>query len=424
MLRLLPLLALALLPAAVAAPVPPGGRVEFGAHGLLTRADLEKVRFDSRPSKPDDPKFPRPEYDLAVHMPWATFREGEPVPAYFVLKNNDKAELPLGGRMELFGPRRDSPTFLNGCGFTVRDRATGKSVEDTQRLIIACGGGAMMTVPAGGFYVVSGDVGRTNGKPLPPGEYEVEWQITGRLRSAPVRFTVINADGAKPTAARERHAIRFYRLAPTFEREEREAKPGEPFVWRDRHLGYENAGPMSAALAVGQHGVYVPDLHTVPAADELVEASVAWKPYREGDRVAVTLRSARPGTRVRFEELPQLYLQVEAPDEEAFGRWDRASEAEAKRSASDDERLVTPLTIEVQFPKEWRGRMGVNGTGRVAVLVLAKPVEFPRGGQAPEKMAVVKRVRVREEEPLPVWSGLVRTAFTELRFPSPALPAR
>ena len=48
MLRRLPLLAFALLPAAVAAPVPPGARPEFGATGLLTRADLEKVRFDSR----------------------------------------------------------------------------------------------------------------------------------------------------------------------------------------------------------------------------------------------------------------------------------------------------------------------------------------------------------------------------------------
>src|SRR6187402_32937 len=103
MLRLFALLPLALLPAAVAAPVPPGGRVEFGTNGLLSRADLEKVVFDSQPFKRGDgleraedvepeegqkdvrkdqiegpPRANR--YDVAVRMPWAKFRAGEPMP--------------------------------------------------------------------------------------------------------------------------------------------------------------------------------------------------------------------------------------------------------------------------------------------------------------------------------------------------------
>src|SRR4051812_22566229 len=110
MLRLLALLPLALLPAVVAAPVPPG-RVEFGTGGLLSRADLEKVAFDTRPATREDGR-PFPEdgelerkgdekqkeqpdasrranrYDLAAHMPWTKFRAGEPIPVYLVLRNN------------------------------------------------------------------------------------------------------------------------------------------------------------------------------------------------------------------------------------------------------------------------------------------------------------------------------------------------
>ena len=55
MFRLLPLLLLALLPAAVAAPVPPGSDPpEFGASGLVTLADLQRVRFAAHEVKIDD----------------------------------------------------------------------------------------------------------------------------------------------------------------------------------------------------------------------------------------------------------------------------------------------------------------------------------------------------------------------------------
>ena len=143
MFRLLPLFAFALVPAAVAAPVPPGGRVAFGSNGLLTAADLERVRFDSRPVKDEhveklkepeedaakeSPAKVRPKnrYDVAVHMPWAKFREGEPIPAYFVLRNNRGSTLGLRSRMDLCGPE---PGLRGGaCDFDIRDRATGQSV--------------------------------------------------------------------------------------------------------------------------------------------------------------------------------------------------------------------------------------------------------------------------------------------------------
>ena len=56
---------------------------------------------------------------VAVHLPWHTFREGEPVPAYFVFKNGGDTTLTLDGRFNLFGPR---PHALNGCAMRVFDR--------------------------------------------------------------------------------------------------------------------------------------------------------------------------------------------------------------------------------------------------------------------------------------------------------------
>src|SRR5687767_13679471 len=117
MYRLLALVAFALVPAALlpsaerpalAEPAPPPRSVEgptFGDGGLLTDADLKKVtfesvRFDYRTRKPVVlvlAGVPRP-YDVAVHMPRTRFREGEPIPAYFVLRNNTNQDFHIGGR--------------------------------------------------------------------------------------------------------------------------------------------------------------------------------------------------------------------------------------------------------------------------------------------------------------------------------------
>jgi hypothetical protein len=440
--RLLPLLVFGLLPGAVAAPVPPGERAEFGTNGLLSRADLEKVKFDTQPAKREDgrdwpeeaiaaekrerdeqkllkPAGPRPanRYDLAVHMPWTKFREGEPVPAYFVLRNNRSAMLGLGSRMDLSGGYPE----LHGGGMSldVRDRATGKSVLKGLCASTNCGGGSLVDVPGDGFYCLKGDLARVAGG-LAPGEYEVDWRC-GRLASAPVRFTVAKGDGAKPAAPAKRTNTLFFHLTPGEDGDERPERPGEPFLRADCCATSLYTQSMVSALAVGPNGVYVPDVRAIPVADKLVEAWIEWKPYRDGDRVAVTLRAVPPHKQVRFEELPQLFLQVETADRDYLGA--RDSEAEKARERGDDQLLVTPLTIEVGLPKDWRDRIGADGTAQVSVLVAAKPIEMPRGrAERLMKRAEVEVRRDRPGEDRPIWGGLVRTEFVELRFPPP-LPA-
>src|SRR5262249_56523724 len=81
---------LVLFPSATAAPVPAeADRPAFGANGLLTRADLEKLRFTAL--RDPDPREDRRGAGLAVaaHMPRARVRPPEPGPAGFRLKNPD-----------------------------------------------------------------------------------------------------------------------------------------------------------------------------------------------------------------------------------------------------------------------------------------------------------------------------------------------
>jgi hypothetical protein len=430
MLRLLPLVALALLPAAVAAPVPPGGRTEFGTNGVLTRADLKRVKFDSRPLKDGEkfeepkviereqevikradvgPERPKNRYDVAVHMPWTRLREGEPVPAYFVLRNNRGSLLPVDAQLSLFG---SEPTTWNSCSITVRDTKTGKSLNVIGQTGWSCGRGGLLDIPADGFYCVKGDLGRTaDGKALPPGEYEVDWRY-GAFRSAPVAFTVLAAD-RKPAPTVKRPAYRFFRVFP-----EKEDMDHEPILWRACELGSVPTEDMAAALAVGDE-VLVPDVHTIPAADKFVEAWVQWKPYRDGDRVVVTLRAVAPHKQVIFDVVPHLYLQIARPGDGLA----QCVAAEGVKKLKDlrKSEFCTPLTIEVQLPTDWREHAGAADSARVAVLVTATELELPRGRELVKEVRPLRR-RWIEADDAPVWAGIVRTDFTELQFP-PRLPA-
>jgi hypothetical protein len=171
---------------------------------------------------------------------------------------------------------------------------------------------------------------------------------------------------------------------------------------------------MAAALSVGPGGAHVPSVRTIPNNDRIVEASIDWRPYRDGDRVVVTLRAASPRKLVRFERLPQLHLQLECSHEPGQSRW-RESPGDAKQSMELDLALVTPLTIEARLPADWREVLAGCEAARIAVLVAARPLEMPRGpGQRLERL---ERVAERRANTEPAWTGLVRTESVEVRFP-------
>ena len=467
--RLLPIQFLALLPVAVAAPVPRDVRPEFGANGLLSRTDLAKVRFASRSIKERDkagestPERDANNFDIAVHMPWTTFREGEPIPAYFVLRNNSKSVLGLTSRVDF--SRYLPQMHGDAVSFDVRDRATGESVRKAANTTTNCGGGSLVDVPANGYYVMKADLSVATGVLLPPGEYEVDW-VYGPRAAAAVRFSVTNSDARRPnppppfptkeggvaerpsppgggaaseasgvgsSAHLKRPELRFFHMTEGSEYLDRAEKvreidesnrKQEAVTWRETYLSETRTDSLSAALAVGQNGVYIPDVRTIPSADKLVEAWMEWKPYRDGDRMVVTLRAAPGVKEVRFEELPELYLQIEAPDG-TRERWGREHEGDAKLHAILDRSLVTPLTIEARLPEGWRERTGITGVARVAVLVTSKRLELQRGCGDLVKKALQEIERAESaRERRPLWSGTLRTDFVELQFPPLPPPIR
>jgi hypothetical protein len=301
--------------------------------------------------------------------------------------------------------------------FDIRDRATGKSVLRGMSCSTNCGG-SLVDVPAFGFYCVKGDLNRLTGAPLPPGEYEVDWSC-GKLAAAPVRFSVALSD-AKPIRVAKRSHIAFFHLQPGFDDDRLPERTGASVQWRDGNLNSVYTDSMLSALAVGQGGAYVPNVREIPAADKMVEASVQWKPYRDGDRVAVTLRAMPPHEKVCFNELPQLFLQVETPEEDRNGR--RWNVGEAKMRDLERGTLVTPLTIEARLPEDWREWFSESETARVAVLVASKRIEFPRGNAQVQEKPLERVDRLPNRERPPVWSGVVRSGFAELRLASPSFP--
>jgi hypothetical protein len=408
----------------VAAPVPPGGRAEFGAKGLVTRAELAKVKFEPpmahRKERFDwkrvsaDAIPPADKVSLAVHLPWHTFREGEVVPAYFVIKNGTNRDLPLDGRLDLYGP---NAAARNACAVGVYDLKADKVVPVVNRTNWQ-ERESLLVVPAAGFYCVRYDVGHTvDGQPLPPGEYEVEWMCAG-LHSAPAKFTITRRDdGMKPATVGKRERVHFYRLTPERKSEQLPAKVGEPFLWSASRLDRVFAGDMHAALAVGIGGVHVPDLHDIPDSDRLVRVSVEWKRYREGDRVAVTLTSVDPQKPVRFLDRPHLHLHFRATE---FGDLQEPSnEKPPDLKAIGGETLVTPLTIEAKLPANWIEWTGIYPGSRVAVLVTSGEVVIPKDRKrVPPAKGIVKAPAG------PVWEGVLLTPFSEVRFPPPAFNTR
>jgi hypothetical protein len=409
MFRLIACLPFVALAAFAAAPVPRDAPAPFGADGLVSRADLEKVVFDSRialdrDGNPEDddglgdvpvkkaaaPRRPN-RYDIAVHMPQTRFAAGEPVPAYFVLRNNRDELLSLRSTFDLRG------NYLhlhgNGIDLDVRDRKSGGSVRGKELLSTGCG--PRIDVPPDGFYCFRGDLNRLGGG-LSPGEYEVDWRY-GRFRAAAVAFTVLPPE-AKPVARPDRPwALHFFHLRPNPDDEQRRW----PVAGLDR---VRSTDAMVAALAVGQAGPYVPDVRQIPSRDAHIRADMRWMPYRDGDRVAVTLRAANPTVPVRFREVPHLYLQVETPDD---GRVPPEPLDEALPAAKEGDRdLVTPVTIEAKLPAGWREWFDAP-RARVSVLVASKEIEFPRDRAKPLD------VRADRRDP-PKWAGVLRTDAVEL----------
>lgn len=390
---------LAALPlAVVAAPVPEPAPKPFGTDGIVSRAELEALQFDSRAvpdaeragararhtaerkvqarEGDDGPPKVRPanRFDVAVHMPATRFFVGEPVVAYFVVRNNRAEELELDGRLDTV----DGVLSESGdCEVRLADPRTGEPGLRKRVQVLERSRASFLLIPADGFSCTKGDFG-----PLPAGAYELDWRCE-EFRSAPVRFRVFERDAPSPPPAVRalRTGHRFFHLADDTERDraERADESNDPirrFVAPDP----VEADELAAALASGSgtdSTAFVPDVRAIPPRDRHVVVSVDWHTYRSGDRIAVTLRAAPPFRTVQFDEQPHLLLQVEAPE---AGERARQLLGAVSKKLERIAHFVTPLTVEADLPAGWRELLGSGETARVAVLVTARELRLPRDG--------------------------------------------
>ena len=419
--RAAPFLLAVILPAAVAAPVPPGAaQPEFGANGLLTRADLAKVRFDPRvvpevkrvePSderKYRDPRAKKP--PVAVHMPRTRFQSGDPIPAYFIVQNPTNHELFLDARLEVTSSR----LVLSGrCDVRLTNRATGERLPVAEPSQVLRRGGDLVEVPGRGYYCVRADLGRTtDGKPLPPGEYETDWSYR-QMGSAPVRFTVLPADPDTKLPERPApKAVRYFRLESDPDGERGPAAEGGPFVWAWLEMESLDTDSLATALASGVDGVHVPDMHAIPDRDGLAEVFATWIADAKGERVTVTLRSAVTGRELDLAAVPHFHLAIESAENDAAERL-RELRKLVELLEHADPRISTPFAVELRLPKDWRETCGVSKGDRVAVLVTSREVELSPEGDLIKKQAE-RESRPAKTSGTPIWRGVLRTPFAEL----------
>ncbi len=392
------------------APAPPMPPPEFGANGILTANDLKDVTFRSRVrltaeqlkertlhrgERPDD-------YDVAVHLPRTRFEQGEPIPAYFVVKNMTNAKIGLKMGIDFTG----SAPYLHGeATFSLRRVNDDTPLKSSYLHATHCSGDSLADLSPNGFFVRRGDLSRLGEESLPPGQYEVEWSCQLRA-SAPVTFTVLKSTVPANRAKIEPVRNRFLAIVP----DNPEAGDDDRLVWKDFSLESIDSDRMSAALAVGPFGKYVPDPRTIPTSDDLIEVRASLR--REGtvETLIVTLDSKDPRRPVHFDEVPRLYLQFEERAEREFKKGaERSLRDELKRA----EQIKTPLTIEVPFDTEQWKDANLANAGRIAVIVTSGKLTFPVSGRQ-QAVLRIKSVSRLPPDPAKVWIGLVRSPFITL----------
>lgn len=384
---LIPVLVLSVV---LAAPVPKPNPLTEPSLSAATLAKLPFVNADT-PDEDHADHFPRPkQLALAVHVPRPRVRHGEPVIALFAVKNRTAHPLGLDMRLDLSGLH---PALMNSCDIEVRNTESQELVPLVSQKVIACGaGGGMVSVPAGGYYAVRGNVGHTaDGEPLPPGGYELSWRY-GWAKSNAVAFTVLaRGETARPPEHPHTRVVRVSESSGDEPKKGTDAKAADaPPVWANPGLRVDHSALLTA-LATGEFGRYYPNVRDLPTADGGVTATAAW----DGDKLTVKLEAAGKGDPAV--ERPAVYLLIAC--DETGPELELQAEDRAAAMADGSRR---PFTLEIRLPKDWKDRTGAHGEGRVAVVLA--------GREPPGRGERVKRVKGDTD-----W--VVRTDWRAVTFP-------
>jgi hypothetical protein len=399
---------------------PKGDGAALAGRPVLTAAELDALEFSSAFDSADSQARAAGEgvdkLALGVWVSRREYREGEPVPVLFVVRNRGPAR-GLDLRIEL-----TTAEAAEYNGARLRLECTDPDTTWRQRLshTYVCGGPPLALIERGGYHCCGGDLRALGGGRLPPGSYRLCWGYRG-LKSNVVDFTVLPARdaGAVPPLARRPVAGILALEGGKLE--------GLPNGAREHslHLTGARAAPrrtweIASQLAAGVAGKYYPSLADVPALDGGLEAIARFIRRGTGglpSAVEVTLRAAHPyqdlvihPTELRF----ALLVEPQPGNPAAVQRY-APTAADGKESMKNQRFLVLdrPVTLRIELPEGWERHAPLAGPARVAVLLSTERLRARPSGRL-EVTRPVERQAIGSRQ---TWVGVLRSPWLDVDFP-------
>jgi hypothetical protein len=416
-------LSLLFLPALIgaAAQPPPRPRADGSAlagRPVLTAAELDALDFSSDidSARPVDQATRAETKDLTLGV-WVSrraYREGEPIPVLFAVRNQGPAR-GLNLRIEL---TTAEAAEYNGARIHLERTDPGNTWRPRLQRVHVFGSKLLTAIDRGGYHCSGGDLRALGGGQLPAGAYRLSWGYRGRKSNA-VEFAVMPCRDGRPGAPLSRRPLTGI-IELTGGRLE-----GLPQGDREHSLRLTGARAthtrirdLADPLARGVAGKYYPSLADLPEFDGGLQAEARFlrsDPAALPFAVEITLRAARGRNDLVLARDLHLALLVEPQpgNRSAVERRVEGSERAADKADHNREFVLDrPLVLRVDLPKGWERHARLTGLARVAVLVSTERLHG-RDSRAP----VAEKLR-RAGAPGQEWRGVLRSPWLEVVFPS------
>jgi hypothetical protein len=415
---------LLLLPLALPAQPPArpkGDGAALAGRPVLTAAELDALTFSTAFALPESRDRAAEDgvdrLALGVWVSRPQYREGEPIPVLFAVRNTGPAR-GLDMRIEL---NTSEAAEYNGARLHLECTDAGSTWKQRLSRTYVCGGPPLATIERGGYYCAGGDLRALGGGRLPSGVYRLSWGYRG-LKSNAAHFTVLPARDGKAAAPLSRRppagilALGEGKLEglPDGAREHALRLTGARAAW---------SGPYEIAphLAAGVAGKYYPSLANLPVLDgglEVTARLIRRVPGALPAAVEITLRAAHP-----YEDLVihpgdlifALLVEPRSSDPAAVKPHAAGKAGDFKETAKRHEYLVLdrPLTLRLDLPEGWERHAPLTGPARMAVLVSTERLRR-RVLRGVEEVRVLTRAgRPRRQ----AWRGVLRSPWLDVEFP-------
>jgi hypothetical protein len=381
----------------------------FKTLGYLPKAELDKLEFDSAlDERLGGSKLLPEDYRgllTAVRLSKDVYREGEPIPAIFVVKNLTSKKLGLDMRLDF----HDFMT-VNSVALHMLKSGREKDIGFGLGHMWACGGPPKAVIQPNGYYCVRGDLQRLRKRTFEPGDYTFFWDYA-RLRSNKVNFKVLpgDAETALDLSSPRLSALDYH---ATF-REVLGQGDYPDVMLENIHVRKQWIGRLSAVLASGVEGRYYPDLLALPARDDLVRVSaqIVKERTRGTSEISLKMASLRDEPEVRLNGALHFKLLLKAESQQL------AVVEEQERLEMDRARISfehgLPRTFRLPLPAGWSSQTGFGGKAKLAVIVSSKPLRMERLNRIRSLVRDIRAISQDGKE-IKTWRGVLRSPFVPI----------